>query len=182
MKYKHINGQERKQMRWDNFDYSNQCIYFVTIVTNERRCLFGDVIDGEMHMNEAGKMILDEYLSIESHKTDIECLDVVVMPNHIHFLISITNPGAISLPVVLSNFKSKTVGNYCFGVKEKGWEPFNNHLWQRSYWDDIVRNQRQFDFIRRYIAINPQRWEKDAINDHHGDELDDINACLKKLR
>ena len=182
MKYHHIYGQERKQMRWADFEYSSQGVYFVTIVTNERRNLFGDVRDGEMCLNAAGQMVLDEYHAIETNEKGIECMDVVVMPNHIHFMIYIPHDGACSLPVAMEHFKSRTVKRYGQGVKENGWVPYNKHLWQRSYWDDIVWNGRQFEFIRRYIYLNPQRWNKDAINNEHGSELDDISSCLKLLR
>lgn len=182
MKYEHTYGHERKQMRWADFDYSSQGVYFVTIVTNERRYLFGHVSDGEMHLNDAGRMVLDEYHAIETNETGVKCMDVVVMPNHVHFMVCVPHDDAENLPVAMSHFKSKTVNRYSLGVKEKGWEPYNKHLWQRSYWDDIVWNGRQFEFIQRYIHLNPQRWDKDAINNEHGAELDDINGCLKMLR
>ena len=169
-------------MRWADFDYSSQGVYFVTIVTNERRNLFGYVRDGEMRLNAAGRMVLEEYLSIETNETGVTCMDVVVMPNHIHCMVYLPNDSGKTIPVIMEHFKSRTVNRYCVGVKEDGWTPYHNHLWQRSYWDDIVRNERQFEFIRRYIRLNPQRWDKDAINAAHGRETDDINSCIKKLR
>ena len=180
--YHHIYGHERKQMRWADFDYSSQGVYFVTIVTNERRNLFGYVRDGEMRLNAVGRMVLEEYLSIETNETGVTCMDVVVMPNHIHCMVYLPNDSGKTIPVIMEHFKSRTVNRYCVGVKEDGWAPYHNHLWQRSYWDDIVRNERQFEFIRRYIRLNPQRWDKDAINAAHGRETDDINSCIKKLR
>ena len=180
MKYEHIYGQERKQMRWFDFDYESQGVYFVTVVTYRRACLFGKVVNGEMILNEAGSMILAQYNEMEC--CTVQCMDVVVMPNHIHFMVYIPHDGASSLPVIMKDFKSTTTMLYCRGVKDKGWQPFYRHLWQRSYWDDIVWNGRMFEFIRRYIYLNPQRWDKDAINDDHGADLDDINACLKKLK
>ena len=182
MKYHHVYGHERKQMRWESFDYSSQGVYFVTIVTNERRNLFGCVRDGEMHLNAAGRMVLEEYRSIETNESGIICMDVVVMPNHIHCMVYLPNDSGMALPVAMEHFKSRTVNRYGVGVKEDGWAPYHHHLWQRSYWDDIVRNERQFEFIRRYISLNPQRWDKDAINTTHGRETDDINSCITKLR
>ena len=182
MKYRHQCGNERKTMRWMDFDYSSQGAYFVTVVTYCRKCLFGSIIDGKMHLNEAGEMILDQYHSIETANENVRCMDVVIMPNHIHFIIYIAENGGVKLPGIMRSFKSSTSARYCAGVRQKGWIPIDVHLWQRSYWDVIIWNSREFDFIRRYICLNPQRWERDAINDNHEQDIDDINGTLKLLK
>ena len=174
------NGHGRKQMRWRSFDYSTKGVYFVTIVTYQRLCLFGQVVHGEMILNDAGSMILEQYN--EMSNTTIQCMDVVVMPNHIHFMVSILHGSMTSLPTLIKKFKSKTTVQYLKGMKTNHWLPIERHLWQRSYWDDIVWNDRMFDFIRHYIVLNPRRWDKDALNEGHGNELDDINGSLRKLR
>ena len=182
MKYRHPCGNERKTMRWMDFDYSSQGAYFVTIVTYCRKCLFGNSIDGMMHLNEAGEMIMNQYHAIETTHENVHCMDVVIMPNHIHFIIYIDKDGGARLPEIMRKFKSTTAACYCAGVKEKGWTPIDAHLWQRSYWDVVIWNAREFDFIRRYIYLNPQRWERDAINENHGQDIDDINASIKLLK
>lgn len=169
-------------MRWADFDYSSQGVYFVTIVVKDRKCLFGNVVDDEMLLNEAGKMVLEQYYKLESDGFGIQCMDVVVMPNHIHFMVYIPKDGATTLPEAMWQFKSKTTNLYIQGVKNIGWKRFEGKLWQRSYWDVIVFNGREFEFIQRYIALNPCRWHRDAINDNHGEEVDDINGCIKKLK
>ena len=180
MKYKHVDGQERKQMRWADFDYSSQGCYFVTIVTHGRACLFGDVVGDEMSLNAAGQMVMDVYHGLET--VHAQCMDVVVMPNHVHFLFYLSQSGNVTLSDFVRNFKSLTTREYCKGVSNYGWPPFDGHLWQRSYWDDIVWNGRMLEFVRRYIYLNPSRWSHDAINDSHGPETDHILAHLKSLR
>ena len=180
MKYKHVEGQERKQMRWADFDYSAQGVYFVTIVTQHRTCLFGDVVGDEMVLNAAGQMVMDVYNGLETDSA--KCMDIVVMPNHVHFLLYLSHTGKMKLPGFVRDFKSLTTCEYCKGVADGGWPPFMGHLWQRSYWDDIVWNDRMFEFVRRYIALNPSRWKRDAINDDHGSDTDHIVAHLKSLR
>ncbi len=182
MKYEHKYGTTRKQMRWDEFDYSTPGIYFVTIVTNGRRCLFGDIDNEEMCLNDAGRMLLEQYYELENLYHGILCLDAVIMPNHIHFLIHLSRDSSTSLSEVVWQLKSKTTHLYIHGVKEKNWMPFDGKLWQRSYWDDIVFNEKEFKFIQRYIALNPSRWYKDDINDNHGADIDDIKGCIKKLK
>ena len=182
MKYHQIYRTNRKQMRWTDFDYSSQGVYFVTIVVKGRNFLFGSVVDDEMRLNEAGQMILDQYYDLEADNLGVQCMDVVVMPNHIHFMVYIPKDGATNLPKAMARFKSKTTNLYIQGVKDRGWQRFEGKLWQRSYWDVIVFNGREFEFIQRYIALNPSRWNKDAINDNHDIEVDDINGCIKKLK
>ena len=88
----------------------------------------------------------------------------------------------MNLSRVVHCFKSLTTKYYAQGVRERGWAPFDGSLWQRGYWDDIVWNGRMFDFIRRYIYLNPERWSKDSINVEHESDVDHICECLKKLK
>lgn len=67
------------------------------------------------------------------------------------------------------------------GVKQNNWQRFDRHLWQRNYWDDIIWNGHQFEFIQKYIALNPSRWNKDNINPNHDEEVDHILKQLKLL-
>ena len=77
----------RKKMRFTDFDYSAQGCYFITIVTNNRVCLFGTIQDGEMLLNDAGYMIANLYLTIEQKFSKVSCMDSVVMPNHFHCIL-----------------------------------------------------------------------------------------------
>ena len=182
MKYKHVYGQERKRMRWTAFDYSSQGVYFVTIVTKNRTCLFGDVVDGEMLLNDAGSMVQEQYLHLEQSMDGLECMDFVVMPNHFHALVYINKGGTIDLPLVMKNFKGITTSLYTKGVIENGWSRYDGTLLQKGYWDDIVWNGRMFEFIQRYIYLNPSRWSRDRVNVNHEAETDDIRGTLDKLR
>lgn len=182
MKYEHVYGHERKRMRWATFDYSSQAVYFVTIVTKNRTCLFGDVVDGEMFLNDAGRMIQEQYLQLEQSMDGLECMDFVVMPNHFHALVNISKDSIIDLPLVMKNFKGITTNFYTKGVKDYGWSRFDGTLWQKGYWDDIVWNRRMFEFIQHYIYLNPSRWNRDRVNVNHDAETDDIRGALDKLR
>ena len=78
---------KRKRMRLLGYDYSLPGDYFVTIVTQGRTCRFGEVVDGHMRLNDAGRMVEACYKELADGRDGIECLDYVVMPNHLHCII-----------------------------------------------------------------------------------------------
>jgi len=97
----------------------------------------------------------------------------VLMPNHFHGLLMLdaddieTNP---RLGDVMKWFKSITTNRYIHGVKDRGWPRFDGHLWQRNYYDHIVRNDVDLDRIRTYIENNPGTWEADQLYAEASDE------------
>ena len=163
---------QRKRLRMEGYDYSSAGCYFVTIVTNDRQCLFGDVTDGTMLLNDAGKTIDQATRDIEGYDDNITVPFYVVMPNHVHIMIMQTGNNAI--PEIIRRYKSVTSCRYIEGVKTRGWQRFDGNLWQKSYFDHIIRNQRAHDYIAKYIIDNPQRWNKDNINPHHDNDIDEI--------
>jgi REP element-mobilizing transposase RayT len=180
----------RKHIRLRGYDYSLPGNYFVTIVTHHRKCLFGDIIDGELHLNEAGQMVEASYFDLERASDVVDCLDYVVMPNHFHCIIRINDrcltetdddQSILTLPELIKRFKSMTTVRYIHGVRQKSWMPFDRQLWQNSFYDHIIRNERAFDFIRSYIFHNPERWYYDHINPECGDSPDDINETIKQF-
>ena len=76
------------------------------------------------------------------------------------------NGGGYHIPDIVRWFKSITTNRYIHGVKEKGWTPFSNTFWQRNYFDRVVRDQQEFDNVKRYIEENPQRWEVEEEDAH----------------
>ena len=91
----------------------------------------------------------------------------VVMPNHFHGIIILVQENELfspSLPEIIQWFKTMTTNAYIRGVKEKGWEPFMGKLWQRNYYEHIIRNETELDRIRAYIELNPAAWDKDIEN------------------
>ncbi len=168
----------------------------MTIVSQKRVCLFGDVINGEMQLNVAGQMLADEWLALLVRFPHIELDEWIVMPNHFHGLIVISEtsvgatlvvapnepnqgkagtpmgtlrvrPAATNQPAlgdIVGAFKSITTDNYIHGVREMNWPPFNKKLWQRNYYEHIVRNESDLNAVRKYIANNPLSWALDREN------------------
>ncbi len=247
----------RQSIRLKGYDYTQAGAYFVTVVTQDRVHLFGEVVKGEMRLNEAGRMVFEQWQALPTRFATVEIDEFVVMPNHIHGIIILRDPlvGAdlVSAPTgtstggtstggtstggastggtstggastggtstggastggastggastggastggtstggtstggtstggtstggtstggtstrdvptlgdVIGAFKSLTTVEYIRGVKQLGWAAFRGRLWQRNYYEHIIRDERALERIRRYIADNPRRWELD---------------------
>ncbi len=171
----------RRSIRLSGYDYSFPGAYFVTLCAQDRACLFGYIKEGTMFENDAGRMIRSvwEDIPIRYPGTDIDAFQV--MPNHIHGIILLQNVGAgpcacpndegrpqgvaptISLSDIVGRFKSMTTKRYIDGVRCNGWRPFDGKVWQRNYWEHIVRNEDALNDIHEYITGNPAEWERDEL-------------------
>lgn len=171
---------KRKTLRLQGYDYSFHGDYFVTIVTQGRACRFGKIAAGEMILNEVGRMIDKCYGELGEKYDDVYCLDYVIMPNHLHFIIRLLSD-THHLPDLVRQFKSKTTVEYIKGVQQKGWPLFECRLWQRSYHDHIIRNEHAFNYIRNYIFQNPERWYYDKMNPICSSTPDEILLDIKEL-
>jgi len=176
----------RHSIRLPGYDYSQEGAYFVTIVTHNRRCLFGRVRNGEMEMNEVGKMLEKVWMEMPEHFDGVYVDMFVVMPNHIHGIIEIESVNRIlgvearhavplprhidnfeafgkpvhgSIPTIIRSFKSAATKRYHEMTNTQ-----NNHLWQRNYYEHIIRNEQDMLAITDYIISNPLNWEKDEEN------------------
>ncbi len=154
----------RKVIRLQHYDYTQNGLYFITICTQDRACLFGKILDNEVKLNPAGKMIQYWYFELEKHFPSIKPLEYVIMPNHIHFILQIENQEQkTSLFDAIYWFKTMTTNEYIRHVKHSHWQPFNKRLWQRSYYEHIVRNERSYFDIIQYIENNPYNWHSDSL-------------------
>ncbi len=167
----------RRSIRLKGYDYSQAGAYFVTIVTQGRVFLFGEILDGEMHLNDAGKMVEKTWLSMPERFPSVALVAFVVMPNHFHGDLIITDVGinrvginraginpAPTLGQMIGAFKSLTTHEYIQGVKTLGWPAFEKRIWQRNYYEHIIRHEADADRIERYIASNPTHWDDDSEN------------------
>ncbi|RKX84024.1 MAG: hypothetical protein DRP58_07835 [Spirochaetes bacterium] len=167
-----LRKNNRHSIRMKGYDYSKAGVYYITICTQNRKCLFGDIINGEMQLNDTGSVVVDEWMKIPGTQQGIELEEWVVMPNHFHGIIIFTESvGAIhesplpmtqkqrrnmGLPKLIGRFKmlsSKKINEIrqTPGVK----------LWQRNYWEHIIRNNDELINIREYIRNNPRKWSSD---------------------
>ena len=170
----------RRSLRLQGFDYSKEGAYFVTVCTRNRECLFGAVVDGKMRLNDVGRVVQSVWDGLSERFSVIELDACVVMPNHIHGIIAVGAPlvgaqegipddGATTrvAPTVgniVGAFKSITTNEYIRGVKTGSWPPFFDRLWQRNYYEHVIRSEESLNRIREYISTNLLRWELDREN------------------
>ncbi len=265
------NIHHRRSIRLKGYDYSQAGLYFITICIKNRECLFGNIIKGELILNDAGQMIKTEWFKLPQRFKNIQLHEYIVMPNHFHAILEIVGATLVVAPNnniapnndignnianqniggniapnndignnianqniggniapnndignniapnndignniapnndignniapnndIGNNFANqniggkegqpqgiaptgKTVGDmvgafesittveYIRGVKQKKWQPFDGKLWQRNYWEHIIRNEKSYQNISEYIINNPLKWENDKFNTH----------------
>jgi putative transposase len=178
----HDPTHHRRSIRLPSYDYTRAGAYFVTICTQDRECVFGEVVQGQMMANTAGQMIESVWRQLPQHCPCVEADAFVVMPNHVHGIIILVGAGpracpdsgqprgvapTISLPDVVHRFKSLTTARYRRGVHNNGWPPFPGRLWQRNYYEHVIRNEEDLSRVRQYIAENPAQWDQDPENPDH---------------
>ncbi len=168
---------QRRSMRLRGFDYRQCGVYFVTICTYNRLKLFGAIVDGDLELSPLGEIAQEEWRHVAQARGNVELDRYVIMPNHLHGLFVITdrlerassqsttthanNPRgfpADSLGAVISHYKAAVSRRAWSGLIERG-----QRIWQRNYYDHIVRNEESFNEIRRYIIENPVRWAEDSL-------------------
>ena len=155
----------RRSIRLKDYDYSQSGGYFVTVCTEGRSCLLGDVSDGAVQLSGAGLMVEAIWREMPAHYAGVLLDAYVVMPNHIHGIVVLTDVDhALGLGDILHRFKSLTTARYRRCVLDLGWKPFCGRLWQRNYYEHIIRDEHDLEDIREYIETNSGRWSEDKEN------------------
>jgi REP element-mobilizing transposase RayT len=129
------------------------------MTTAGRACLFGDIRDGELILNEAGVVVESWWYSIPARFPDVTLDAMVAMPNHLHGILSLgTSPTAPYAHKSLSEmFRTRTVRDYGLGVRTRRWAPYDGRLWQPGFYDHIIRSDAALKNVRDYIAGNPAK-------------------------
>lgn len=178
----------RRSIRLHGYDYSRSGAYFVTICTHERECLFGEIVDGEMELNDYGRIVTAEWIRCGELRMEIETGEYVVMPNHFHGVVMIDsvganiharnhNRGARSGAYIHTPLRdafgspSKNIGAMIRGFKSAVTTRINTRrntpgvpVWQRNYYEHIIRDDADYTRIAEYIIDNPRRWTEDTLH------------------
>jgi putative transposase len=172
----------RRSIRLEGYDYAQPGAYFITICTQDRVCLFGDIVDGVMRLNQTGEIVRQCWMAIPEHFPHAMLDEFVVMPNHVHGIIVVgemPNVGATHaspLPLAPPRVRPhgphrQSVGSIVGSFKSAATRRMNEYrgtsgttVWQRNYYEHIIRTEDSLDRIRRYIAENPARWAVDREN------------------
>jgi len=147
----------RKSIRLTGYDYSIPGAYFITIVTFNRRNRWGNIANNMMNLNNYGRVIENEWLLIPKSHPGVLLDEFIVMPNHLHGIVCITeHQTRIKLGGIINLFKSRTTR-----IINNIEHTIGQAVWQRSYYDHIIRNEQEWDRCRLYIQSNPENWDKD---------------------
>jgi len=165
----------RHSIRLHGYDYTRAGAYFVTACVHARECLFGQIVDGVMRLDAYGEIALEYWQAIPEHCPYVDLDAFVVMPNHIHGILMLKDttiqsvhpptqerfakPVAGSLPSIVRLYKA-AVTRRINSLHDAPAVP----VWQRNYYEHIIRDQTALDQIREYIATNPLRWEQDQLH------------------
>lgn len=184
----HQRTRNRRSIRLKGYDYTQPGAYFVTICTYQRIHLFGEVVDGEMRLNAFGEIVRQAWFDLPNHYGHVELDAFVVMPNHIHGIIILTadtvgaglKPAPTPTPTVGAGLrpaptpaptKRHPLSEIVRALKTFSARRINalrgttgTPVWQRNYWEHVIRTERALDAIRRYIIHNPARWHLDRYN------------------
>ena len=142
---------KRKSTRLHDFDYHQPNYYFVTICTDNKRCMFGEA----GHPNQLGKLAAQTLEEIPTHFPGVRVDKYVVMPNHIHAILVFSGQN-VALTTVIGLYKSAV-------SKQAHKDNPGCKIWQSSFHDHIIRNQQGYEQIWLYIDSNPQNWGKDCF-------------------
>ena len=175
----------RRSIRLKGYDYRQPGAYFVTICVDRRQCLFGDVVDGHMILNQYGMVVADTYQWLCQHYSYLHTDEWIVMPNHFHAVMVITDKSrrGVSRNAPTTNkqqtannssnpiAKRKPLGRLTGAFKTVSTKKINilrdaprTKLWQRNYYEYIIRNQEAMDKICHYIVNNPISWSIDQLH------------------
>ena len=176
----------RRSIRLKGYNYSQAGCYYLTVVTQNRECLFGDVVDGKMVLNGAGRVAQTCWLEIPNHFPNVHLDAFIIMPNHIHGIIFIIND-EMGKSVGVQNFEPlqrsnqnkyqqiipHSIGSIIRGFKigVTKWFRHNTDIytvWQRNYWEHVIRDEKELNHIQEYTINNPLKWDFDDENPNLG--------------
>jgi putative transposase len=166
----------RRSIRLSGYDYASEGGYFITIVTYNRICQFGTIKNEVMTLSDFGRIVQNEWFRTAKIRSNIELFEeeFVVMPNHIHGIIWINDftgrgslqrtptveqfqkPVTNSIPTIIRLFKSTTTKQINI-LRRTPSKP----VWQRNYYEHIIRSERDYENIANYIDSNPLSWSMD---------------------
>ena len=188
-KYKY----NRRSLRLKHYDYAKAGFYFITVCAQNKEHLFGEIVDGVMVLNVAGEMVNTLWYEMMDDFPNVHLHEFVIMPNHIHGIIEIVdNVGAdsisalnhdkkicmdpkraemdsaptsiVDIPRIMQSFKRHTTLQYIKMVKNNTLPPFNKRIWQRNYYEHVIRDDVDYERVATYIINNPVTWDDDVLS------------------
>ena len=144
------NLPRRKNIRLKYYDYSEEGMYFITICTRNRIKLFGEIETKEIKLTKVGKIVEKSIINLEKIYNNITIDEYIVMPNHIHIIIIINEKNNLTISRIINQYKgriTKTIGY---------------PIWQKLFYEHIIRNESEYYKIKQYIQNNIVNWKNDC--------------------
>ena len=178
----HNELRRRDSLRLPSWDYASEAWYFVTICTHRRELLFGEIVDGQMVLHEFGEIVHEEWKRSAEIREELNLDSYIVMPNYLHGIVIFnpvdqTQPERSHRPRVGAHGRAplhrlpRTLGSFIAGFKSRATKQINERrgtpgsaVWQRGFYDHVIRDQTDLARIRRYIRLNPMRWSLDRYH------------------
>ncbi|WP_439290922.1 transposase [Lonepinella koalarum] len=161
------NIHHRKTIRLQHYNYAAAGSYFITICCFENQPIFGKIINGEMILNENGKIAQQEWLNTVNKRKGIEIDEFIIMPNHMHGILNFINELSEFDDMIKPRFNSpkNNLGSIIRGYKSSVSSKIGlgYSVWQRNYHEHIIRNEQSYNQIEEYIICNPIFWKKDCF-------------------
>jgi REP element-mobilizing transposase RayT len=169
----------RRSIRLKSYDYSLAGAYFITVCTQDRACSLGEIVNGEMRLNDAGEIAVSVWREISEHFPSVATDEFVVMPNHIHGILVVADASvrathASPLPALrgrASGPSQRSIGAIVGSFKSAAAKRINESrgtvgvsVWQRNYYEHVIRGDDALNRVRQYIIDNPAQWAMDREN------------------
>jgi putative transposase len=171
----HARHRGHRSVRLKSYDYSTPGLYFLTTCSDQMECIFSRITDGQAHLTDLGRIVLATWNAIPAHFASTNLHSFIVMPNHVHGILQIARPfsahgkGKVaisqlphvtvrSLAAIVRSFKAEVTRR---AHAELRWK---NKIWQRSYFERIIRDGQEFAETTRYVVENPLHWQWDEEN------------------
>ena len=177
MRYDH-DIHHRRSIRLKEYDYSQAGAYFVTICAKNQKPIFGNILSDKMELSDIGKIINRFWIEIPSHFSNVHLDEYIIMPNYLHGIImtDINCRGGVTPPQIegretLPLQQKRTLGQVIGYFKYRSTKYINEihrlpgrAIWQRNYYEHVIRNEDDLKQVREYILYNPLKWEMDEEN------------------
>ena len=164
--------------RLPRYDYSQPGAYFKTICAADRLCIFGEIVDGEIRLNKNGLIVAEQWAGLPSHYPNTVLDQFVIMPNHVHAIICLTigSPSSVGAGFQPAHASQPTKPEHGLPEIIRGFKTYSSieinrlrgtlgkPVWQRNYYEHVVRTENDLDAIRKYIVENPLKWAEDQEN------------------
>ena len=174
-----VGKKTRHSIRLRGYDYSQPGNYFITICTYQRQKLLGTMVERKVLLNAAGQAVRSCWFDLPQRFPRVELVEFIVMPNHVHAILGLRQPprvnprGAASSAPTTETAPSgnPSIGNVLRAFRSVSAIKVNRilgqaleHVWQRNFYEHIIRSPKEFGQVQKYIHENPMNWDLDPEN------------------